>query len=79
MAVRKTQNDEKIADALADLNQSFPRLDLMTEIYPEESVEILVAEAYKEVIAFAREAAEYYSQSSGKFWIHLLKPSIHNL
>lgn len=64
--MHKTENDEKIADALAELTLSFPRLNLMTDIYPEESVEMLVAEVYKEVIEFAREAAEYFSRSTGR-------------
>ncbi|KAI9736713.1 MAG: hypothetical protein M1834_000917 [Cirrosporium novae-zelandiae] len=66
VGVYKTKNDEKIADALAELKESFPRLNLMTEVYPEERVELLVAETYKEVISFAREAADYFGLSSGR-------------
>ncbi|KIW91001.1 uncharacterized protein Z519_08784 [Cladophialophora bantiana CBS 173.52] len=64
VVVNKTGNDEKIAKALAELQNSFPRLNLLSDIYPEAQMERLVAEAYRDVIVFARNAVLYYMSTS---------------
>ncbi|KIY04113.1 uncharacterized protein Z520_00805 [Fonsecaea multimorphosa CBS 102226] len=64
VVVNKTGNDEKIAKALAELEYSFPRLNLLSDIYPEPQIERLVAEAYRDMVDFARKAVLYYMSTS---------------
>jgi hypothetical protein len=61
----KNGNEEKITNTLAELKNSFPRLNLVTEIYPERKIEALVAEVYMAMIAFAMASTRYFTQSSG--------------
>ncbi|OAP62731.1 hypothetical protein AYL99_01958 [Fonsecaea erecta] len=64
VVVNKNGNDEKIAKALAELEYSFPRLNLLSDIYPEPQIEKLVAEAYRDMVDFARKAVLYYMSTS---------------
>ncbi|OQU97551.1 hypothetical protein CLAIMM_03470 [Cladophialophora immunda] len=67
VVVNKTGNDEKIAKALADLEYSFPRLNLLSDIYPEPQIEKLVAEAYRDMVDFARKAVLYYISAPTRY------------
>jgi hypothetical protein len=45
---------------------SFPRLDLLQNIYPQPRVQILVAEVFRDLIIFARTAVVYYTEAFRK-------------
>jgi hypothetical protein len=65
--VNKTANDDKITELVLELQKSLPKLDVWDAIYPTESMTILVAEVYKEVIVFAREASVYFTKFSSEY------------
>jgi len=62
--VNKSGNDNSIASLLKEMRKSFPQLDEWTNIYPTKSMKELVAEVYKEVITFARDASIYFTRFS---------------
>ncbi|KAL9024102.1 MAG: hypothetical protein Q9196_006758, partial [Gyalolechia fulgens] len=64
VAVHKEQQEETIEDAIEELALNFPRLEILSGIYPSARIRELVAKVYKEVILFARASASYYQQSS---------------
>ena len=72
--VNKAGNDSKISELLSELQKSFPQLDDWTKIYPTSTVERLVAEVYKQVIVFAREASKYFTRLSTRLWSAVGKP-----
>jgi hypothetical protein len=55
-----------MADLLQEMRKSFPRLDDWTLIYPTPSMKQAVAEVYKEVITFARDASVYFTRFRSK-------------
>ena len=63
--MNKSKNDTGLADLLGELSRSFPQLDSLTDIYPSVTLEKAVASVYREVIFFARQAAEYFTRFSG--------------
>jgi hypothetical protein len=66
VVVNKSGNDSGIADLLKELRKSFPQLDDWTLIYPTPSMKQAVAEVYKEVITFARDASIYFTRFRSK-------------
>jgi hypothetical protein len=71
--VNKSGNDNKIAEALFDMKNCFPRLNDLANIYLDKRLEAFIAEVYEEVIIFARNSAIYYSRpSSRRLYSHLL-------
>jgi hypothetical protein len=66
VVVNKSGNDSSIATLLHEMRKSFPQLDDWTNIYPTSSMKQVVAEVYKEVITFAREASVYFTKFSSK-------------
>lgn len=66
MFVNKSGNDRKIADFLEELQRSFPRAKALEDVYPSARLQDCVASVYKEVIVFARNAAEYFSRTGGE-------------
>lgn len=66
MVVNKSGNDSGMADLLQEMRKSFPRLDDWTLIYPTPSMKQVVAEVYKEVITFARDASVYFTRFRSK-------------
>lgn len=62
MVVNKSGNDSGIANLLKEMRKSFPQLDDWTLIYPTASMKQAVAEVYKEVIIFARDASIYFTK-----------------
>jgi hypothetical protein len=58
--VNKHAKEEMIENTLSDLQLAFPRLDLLTRVYPNTKIESLVDQVYEEVIEFARESTLYY-------------------
>ena len=63
-------------DTLEELQNSFPRVSLLDDIYPEPSVKERVSKVYRGAILFARECTEYFLDASlsklGRFKIRLL-------
>jgi hypothetical protein len=66
VVVNKSGNDKKITGLLRELRKSFPELDEWTDIYPTPSMRECVAEVYKEVINFARDASIYFTKFTSK-------------
>jgi hypothetical protein len=66
VVVNKSGNDSGITDLLKELQKSFPQLDDWTLIYPTPSMKQVVAEVYKEVITFARDASVYFTRFRSK-------------
>ena len=66
MVVNKSGNDSGIAGLLSEMRKSFPQLDDWTLIYPTASMKRAVAEVYKEVITFARDASVYFTRFRSK-------------
>jgi hypothetical protein len=64
--VNKSGNDSSIATLLDEMRKSFPQLDDWTNIYPTPSMKLVVAEVYREVITFARDASVYFTKFSSK-------------
>ncbi len=64
VAINKSENDAKFSSTLKELQNSFPRVNLAEEIYPEVSVKAKASEVYRQVIVFARKATEYFLASS---------------
>ncbi|KAI9771918.1 MAG: hypothetical protein M1839_002701 [Geoglossum umbratile] len=62
VAVNKERKEEKIEEALENIQANLPRMKTTQEIYPSENMERLVAEVYKEVILFLRKSTMYYLQ-----------------
>ena len=62
--MNKTKNDTRIVEHLADIRKSFPRLDAWQDIYPNDTMRQLVADAYLQILEFSRAAVEYFTQ----FW-----------
>ena len=62
--MNKTKNDTRIVENLIQFRKSLPRLDIWQQIYPNDTMRELVANAYSQVIAFSRAAVEYFS----RFW-----------
>jgi hypothetical protein len=60
--VNKERKEEKIEEALENIQANLPRMKTTQEIYPSENMERLVAEVYKEVILFLRKSTMYYLQ-----------------
>ena len=65
VAVNKSANEDKITNALDDLSRWYPRLNDLTDIYPEPKLEASVAEVYKGGIMFAQSSETYYTSLSG--------------
>jgi len=63
--VNKSENDTKIAEMLMDLENSFPRMEILLKVYATPKFAKLVAEVYKEGVLFAREATRYFCSRSG--------------
>ncbi|MCJ1438053.1 hypothetical protein MMC27_007440 [Xylographa pallens] len=72
--INKGGNDSKIADLLGDLRKSFPQLSDWKKIYPTVSIKTLVAEVYKQVIDFARDASLYFTHFSTRLWRAIGRP-----
>jgi len=64
LCVKKVKNDNQVVELFDELRSSMPRLESWESIYPTDTMQKLVAEAYVQIIDFARKAAEYLS----KFW-----------
>jgi hypothetical protein len=64
--VNKSGNDSRIATLLDEMRKSFPQLDDWTNIYPTPCMKLVVAEVYREVITFARDASVYFTKFSSK-------------
>jgi len=64
--VNKSGNGSKIGDLLFELQKSIPQLDDWVTIYPTTTIKTLVAEVYKQVIIFARDASIYFTRFSSK-------------
>lgn len=72
MVTNKSGNDSGIATLLVEMRKSFPKLDDWINIYPTPSMKGLVADVYKDVIMFARDASIYFTSFSSRkatFWI----------
>jgi hypothetical protein len=52
---------------MIELQKSLPRLDVWDTIYPTDSMTILVADVYREVTIFAREALLYFTKFSSQY------------
>ena len=61
IAIKKSENDTKFADTLETLQNSFPRMTLVEELYPEPSVKTRVSKVYREIVLFARVSFEYFA------------------
>lgn len=55
-----------MSNFLDGLRKSFPQLDDWVNIYPSLSIRTLVAEVFKQVIDFARDASYYFTRFSSK-------------
>jgi hypothetical protein len=66
VVINKSSNDTKIAELLEEMQNSFPRLGTLMEVYPTPALETCVASVYKEIIMFAREASDYFARFSGQ-------------
>ena len=64
VALSKAVNDTKFAGTLRDLQNSFPRVNLAEDIYPESTVQTKVTKVYRQVIVFAQRATEYFRAHS---------------
>lgn len=64
VAINKSENDSKFSGTLKELQNSFPRVNLAEEIYPEVNVKAKASEVYRQVIVFAQKATEYFLASS---------------
>ncbi|KAL8907851.1 MAG: hypothetical protein Q9207_001175 [Kuettlingeria erythrocarpa] len=73
VAVNKEQQEEMIEDAIGELALNFPRLEILSVIYPSARIRELVAKVYREVILFARASASYYQQSSAEKLFTIMK------
>ncbi|MCJ1385588.1 hypothetical protein MMC17_008711 [Xylographa soralifera] len=74
VVINKGGNDSKIAELLGDLRKSFPQLSDWKKIYPTVSIKTLVAEVYKQVIDFARDASLYFTHFSTRLWRAIGRP-----
>ena len=63
--MNKSENDTKVAEMLEDLENSFPRMEILFKVYATPKFAKLVAEVYKEGIFFAREATKYFCSRAG--------------
>ena len=67
VAINKSENDEKFSRTLKELKDSFPRINLAEDIYPEVGVKDKVSNVYRQVIIFTREATYYFlARSRGR-------------
>ncbi|KAE9370953.1 hypothetical protein N431DRAFT_379747 [Stipitochalara longipes BDJ] len=74
VVVNKGRNDSGIGNLLNELRKSFPQLDDWTLIYPTASMKQVVAEVYKEVITFARDASIYFTRFRTRLWMAIGNP-----
>lgn len=62
--MNKTKNDTCVVEHLEEIKKLLPTLDVWRDIYPNRTMRDLVAEAYHQVLGFARAATEYLT----RFW-----------
>jgi hypothetical protein len=68
VAVNKQRKEDLIEQYLAKLQNRFPQLESLRNIYPTEKMKDLIARVYVHVLDFAQMAVEYYRKSPwGKY------------
>lgn len=60
----KVQNEEAITAAIQQISDRLPDFKVYQKIYPDPSLGLMLADAYKDVILLAREATTYFQRSS---------------
>ena len=58
----KATGEESIHSSMRQISDRLPDLEVYQRIYPDPSLGLMLAEAYKDVILFAREAACYFQR-----------------
>lgn len=60
----KVQNEETVTAAIEQISDRLPDFKVYRKIYPDPTLGLMLADAYKDVILLAREATLYYQRSS---------------
>jgi hypothetical protein len=60
----KAKDEESITSAICQISDRIPDFKVYERIYPDPSLGLMLAVAYKDVILLAREATSYF-QTSG--------------
>ncbi|KAL9023119.1 MAG: hypothetical protein Q9180_008380, partial [Flavoplaca navasiana] len=60
VAVQKSENDERFIGTMKELQNEFPRIEMVDNLYSHASVKDRVSQVYSQVIVFAREATKYF-------------------
>ncbi|KAL9636033.1 MAG: hypothetical protein Q9204_002405 [Flavoplaca sp. TL-2023a] len=60
VAVQKSENDERFIGTMKELQNEFPRIEMVDNLYSHASVKDRVSQVYSQVIIFAREATKYF-------------------
>jgi hypothetical protein len=73
--INKSTNDRLFGDLIRDLTIAFPRVEVLMSVYPSSNLQKFVAIAYVDVIMFAREAAEYFTNLKKRIIKAIISPA----
>lgn len=60
----KVKDEEAITSAMQQMSDRLPDFAIYQKIYPDSELGLMLIDAYKDVILFAREATSYFMGST---------------